>query len=68
MRKGQIVEIHKGYRKKVFGQKYGVISDLKLYGNKPILEITIPLENGMRIKADLDRGILKPIEENEVKL
>ena len=68
MRKGQIVEISQGYRKNVFGQKYGVISDPRLMGLSPILGVTIPLENGMRVKAYIHRDALKPVTKEEVKL
>ena len=68
MDKGQIVEISKGYRPQVFGQKYGVISDSKLLGLSPILGVTIPLENGMRVKAYIHRDALKPVTKEEVTL
>jgi hypothetical protein len=68
MRKGQIVEINAGYRKSVLGYKYGVVSGLKFVGLGPIVEVTIPLENGMRLKAYLHSDALKPIAKEEVKL
>lgn len=68
MRKGQIVEISSNYRPNVFGQKYGVVSDPRLTGLRPILGVTIPLENGMRVKAYIPKYALKPVEKEEVTL
>lgn len=66
MRKGQIVEINKSYRPSIFGQAYGVVS--KVCDTRPILEIIVPLENGMRVKAYVPKYALKPVEKEEVTL
>jgi hypothetical protein len=66
MLKGQIVEIDKSYRAGVFKQKYGVVSTCR--EDNPVVVVTVPLENGMRVLANMPKYALKPVTEEEVKL
>ena len=67
-KKGQVVRISPEYRKKVYGHEYGIVSGVKVSGSMPIISVTLPLPNGMRLTTDIHGTALTPITLEEVRV
>lgn len=67
LERGDIVEINPAYRRRVQGNRYGVVSRV-IDGSMPRAEVTVPLANGMRLRTEFMVIDLCPRNPEDVKL
>ena len=65
-KRGMLVKVDDGYTKNVYGRKYGVVNSVKFSDGLPIVSVILPLDNGIRINADIQEDKLTPITIEEV--
>jgi hypothetical protein len=65
---GTVIKVAQPFRREVFNLQYGVVKSVKYSDQMPIVSVILPLDNGMKLNANLAGHKITPVELEEVEL